>query len=181
MDCERLLNCCFSICSSYQNFHEEIVKLIEIFQRNSYPEKIKDRCIKNFLNKLHVRKVVELTTARKVPVLVSPYLELQTVKIRNKIQWCLKKKAPIFHLKVVFQSKKRLSTLFTFKDKINKLLHSNLVYKTHTDQSASFDDFETLVKESDEFRLFVREWLLILRDDPPLNRYVKLIPLEPFS
>ena len=47
--------------------------------------------------------------------------------------------------------------------------------------NASFHDIETLVKESDEFRLLLRESLLILRDDPPLNRYVKSIPLECFS
>ena len=106
--------------------------------------------------------------------------------------------------------------LFTFKDKINKMLHSNLVHKFkcnisneiyygktkghfkvrafehlgitplngkkvnspkdravfdhifHTGHKASFDDFETLVKECDEFRLLLRESILILRDDPPL-------------
>ena len=46
--------------------------------------------------------------------------------------------------------------------------------------NASFDDFEILVKECDNFRLLLRESLLILRDDPPLNRYVTSIPLEPF-
>ena len=53
---------CFSIYSSYENFHEETVKLKEIFKRNFYPEKFIDRCIKKFLNKLHVPKVVKLTT-----------------------------------------------------------------------------------------------------------------------
>ena len=47
--------------------------------------------------------------------------------------------------------------------------------------NTSFGDCETLVKESDEFRLFLRESFLILRDDPPLNRYVKLMPVELFS
>ena len=51
----------------------------------------------------------------------------------------------------------------------------------HTGHNASFDDFETLAKESDEFRLFLRESLLILRDGPPLNRCVKCISLELFS
>ena len=50
-----------------------------------------------------------------------------------------------------------------------------------TGHNASFDDFETLAKEFDEFRLFLRESLLILRDGPPLNRYVKSISLELFS
>ena len=42
----------------------------------------------------------------------------------------------------------------------------------HAGHNASFDDFAVLVKESDEFRLLLRKLLLILRDDPPLNRYV---------
>ena len=41
----------------------------------------------------------------------------------------LKKNAPVFNLKVLFQSRKCLSTLFIFKDKINKMLQSNLVHK----------------------------------------------------
>ena len=52
---------------------------------------------------------------------------------------------------------------------------------SHAGHNASFDDFETLVKGSDEFRLLLRESLLILLDDPPLNRYVKSILLELFS
>ena len=37
----------------------------------------------------------------------------------------------------------------------------------HKGQNASFDDFETLVRV---WKLLLRESLLILRDDPPLNR-----------
>ena len=51
----------------------------------------------------------------------------------------------------------------------------------HTGHNPNFDDFKTLVKESDEFRLLLRESLLMLRDDPPLNRYVKSTPMELFS
>ena len=102
---ETMLFCCFSICSSYVKFHKEIVKLKEIFKQNSYPEKFIDRCIKNFLNKLCVSKVVELTAARKELILVLPYLRQQSFEIRNRIQCCLKKNAPVFNLNVVFQSK----------------------------------------------------------------------------
>ena len=46
---ETILFRCFSICFSYEMFHEEIVKLEEIFKRNSYPGKFIDRYIKIFL------------------------------------------------------------------------------------------------------------------------------------
>ena len=49
---------------------------------------------------------------------------------------------------------------------------------SHTGHNASFDDFETLVTDSSEFKLLLRESLLILRDDPLFSRYVKSIPLE---
>ena len=188
-----------------------------------------DTCIKKFLSKLYLPKVVELTAAKKELILVLPYLGQQSFEIRNRIQCCLKKNVPVFNLKVVSQSRKQLSTLFTFKDEINKMFHSILVYifkcnicndiyygknkrhfkvgackhlgimpltgkkvknpkesavfdhLVHTGHNASFDDVETLAKECDEFRLLLRESLLILRDDPPLNRYVKSIPLELFS
>ena len=154
------------------------------------------------------------------------YLRQQSFEIGNRIQCYLKKNAPLFNLKVVLQSRRRLSTLFTFKDKIKKVLHSNLVYKfkcsicndiyygktkrhfivrgcehlgitpltkkkvkipkesavfnhiVHTSHNASFNDFETFVKECGNFRIFFRESLLILRDDPPLNWYVKSVPLK---
>ena len=49
------------------------------------------------------------------------------------------------------------------------------------DHNASFNDFETVAKESDEFRLPFRESFLIWRDNPPLDGYVKSIPQELFS
>ena len=78
---------------------------------------------------LHVPKVVELTAARKDLFLVLAYLGQKSFEIRNRIQCYLQKNAQVFILKVAFQSKNRLSTLFSFNDKINKVLHSNLVYK----------------------------------------------------
>ena len=101
----------------------------EIFERNSCPEKFIDRYIKTFFTKFHVSKVVELTAAKKKLILVLPYLGQQLFESRNRIQCCFKKHALIFNLKAVFQLRQRLSTLFTLKDKISKMLLSNLVYK----------------------------------------------------
>ena len=175
-------------------------------KRNSQSEKFINRCIKKILNKLYKPKVVELTAAKKELILVLRYLGQQSFEIRNTVQCCLKKNAPVFNMKVVLQSRKRIPMLFPFKDKIIKMLHSNLVYKFKCNicndiygktkhhfkvracehlgitpltgkkvkipkesgvfdhifymvHNASFDDFETLIKESDEFRLLLRESL----------------------
>ena len=54
-------------------------------------------------------------------------------------------------------------------------------YTVNTSHNASFCSFETLFKDCDGFRLLLKQVLLILHDDPPLNRYIKSIPLEIFS
>ena len=41
----------FHICSSYQNFHNEIVRIKEILVKNSFPRALTDRIIKSFLDK----------------------------------------------------------------------------------------------------------------------------------
>ena len=46
----------------------------------------------------------------------------------------------------------------------------------------SFDDFETVVKYSNEFRLLLRDFILISCDMPLLNKYPwTSIPLDPLS
>ena len=100
----------------------------EYLKWNPFSEKFLYRWyIKNFLNKLHVTKVVELTAAKKELILVLPYLGQQLFGIRNRTQSWIKKNSSVFTLRVIFQSRIRLSTLFTFKDKNNKILHSNLL------------------------------------------------------
>ena len=41
----------FHICSSYQNFHEKIVRIKEILCKNCFPRALTDRIIKSFLDK----------------------------------------------------------------------------------------------------------------------------------
>ena len=50
-----LLHRSFSICSSYEKFHEEML-LKDIFKKNEYPQFFIDKCIKRYLSKLFVPK-----------------------------------------------------------------------------------------------------------------------------
>ena len=47
-----LLHGYFKICSSYQLFHAEVLKLKNVLLRNGYPEAFLDRCIRVFLDRL---------------------------------------------------------------------------------------------------------------------------------
>ena len=104
-----LLHRSFSICSSYEKFHEEIVLLKDIFKENEYLQFFIDKCIKN--------------------ISVLPFLGSLSFEIRSCLQKCFKNYIPYCSLKVVYQSKRRISSLFIFKDVVNTKLSSHIVYK----------------------------------------------------
>ena len=170
-----------------------------------------------------------MTVPQKELLIILPFLGKLSLKIRNRLQNCIKNNIPFCKLKVAFQSKNRLATLFRFKDVIPKELDSNLVYKFScsscnatyygktkrhfkvrasehlgmtplTDKhvkspkksvifehillkghQASFNDFSILSKEANEFKLLIKESLLISRDKPELNKNIYSTPLELFT
>ena len=119
----------FSICSSYEKFHNEIVYLKEVLKRNGYPVTLIDNCIKLFLDRLFIYKKTKDTVDKKQLLIVLPYLGKQSLLIRKRLQSCIKNNLPYCSLRIVFQSKTRLSTLFRFKDVIPKDICSHIVYK----------------------------------------------------
>ena len=122
-----LLHRSFSICSSYEKFHEEIVLLKEVFKKNEYPQLFIDKCIKKYLNKLFVPKRIIHTVDKKQVLLVLPFLGPLSFQIRSRLQKCLKNYIPYCSLKVVYQSKSIISNLFHFKDVVNTKLSSHIV------------------------------------------------------
>ena len=57
---ESLLNRSFRLCSSYENFHQEVETLKSTFKHNNYPQNFENQCIKKFLNKLFIKKTLIL-------------------------------------------------------------------------------------------------------------------------
>ena len=124
-----LLHRSFSICSSYEKFHEEIVLLKDIFKKNEYPHFFIDKCIKKYLSKLFVPKRIVHTVHKKQVLLVLPFLGPLSFEIRSRLQKCFKNYIPYCSLKVAYQSRSRISNLFNFKDVVNTKLSSHIVYK----------------------------------------------------
>ena len=49
----------YSIYSSMELFHKEIIKLKEIFEKNDYDNNFLDNCLKTFLSKIYSKKVLQ--------------------------------------------------------------------------------------------------------------------------
>ena len=124
-----LLHCCFNITSSYEKFYNKINALKQIFKLNGYPIQFIDRCIKQFLQKLYVTKAIQDTVNKKQLLLVLQFLGSQSFSVRKRLQSCIRNHLPYCSLRITFQSKTRLSSLFCFKDIIPKEVNPHHVYK----------------------------------------------------
>ena len=80
-----LIFCCFKICSSYENLHNEIVYIKEIFKHNRYPNNFVDRCIRKFFNKLHITKKIHQKVEKKQLLVILPFLDHLSFETKNKL------------------------------------------------------------------------------------------------
>ena len=124
-----LLFRCFTICSDMQSFHLEVGQLRQIFKCNNYAVGLIDQCVKTFLNKIYVPKRILITVPKKDVLIVLPFLGQFSLNLRSRLYNCFNKTLPQCNIKVIFQSKNRLSNIFRFKDSIPKELRSHIVYK----------------------------------------------------
>ena len=68
------LNRCFRTCSSWSMFHQQLILLREIFQKNVYPENLIGRCFKLFFNRILILKEKVPLLEKKPLLLVLLYL-----------------------------------------------------------------------------------------------------------
>ena len=119
----------YAITSSFGSLHEEIEKLKKIFGKNGYPSKFVDKCIFSFFNKIYEKRNPVFTVPKKDFMIVLPFLGTTSWKIKNDLIQTFRKIAPFSKLKIVFKTSKRLSSCFSFKDKIPKCLTSGVIYE----------------------------------------------------
>ena len=126
-----LLYRCFRICSDWTKFHLELVKLIDVFKKNGYPDNFVNNSFKVFLdNKYRVREKV-ITVPKKTLFLVLPYPRPLSLQAKTKLRKSLKGILSCYKLQVVFKSLNKLTKNFPFKDRIPKEITSGVVYKLH--------------------------------------------------
>ena len=117
------------ISSSYKSLHEEVENLKRIFSKNGYPSKFVDRCILNFFNKVFEKRTPLVTVPKKEFLVVLPFLGTTSWKTKNSLIRAFRELLPFSRLKIVFKSSSRLSSCFSFKDKIPSSLMSGVIYK----------------------------------------------------
>ena len=224
-----LLYRAFSLCSSFELLHQEILKLKDIFKRNGYTISFIDKRVKRLIDKVFIEKKTFLTTSKKQLVCVLPFIGKKSLQLRSRLVKSIQGNLQFCSLKVVFQSPCKLRSLFHFKDTLDKKIRSDLVYRytcsncnvtyygttyrhfftraaehmgisnltekrvknvkqsavsdhlLQCDCSINFDYFDILASETNNFRLLIKERLLIMRGKPVLNRNTTSFPLKLFD
>ena len=119
----------YTLSSNYESFHEEIVRLKTIWQKNSYPLFFIDKVIYRFLDSLFCPKHSNDTESDKTKVCITlPYLGPLSLELRRRLRNVFKSCMPTVNLRVVFSSKNRIGNFCSFKDVIPLNIQSLIVY-----------------------------------------------------
>ena len=120
----------FNICSScsYENFHAQLDKFRMIFNRNGYPTRIFDRCVRAFLDKTFHPKELVHSVPKKIIYFCLPYTGTHSLQIRTQVSRLCSSGFPHLQIRFVLRPTERLSYFFFFKDEIPKGLKSCVVY-----------------------------------------------------
>ena len=110
------LFCCLSLCSDFINFHHEIDKLKSILYKNSYPRDL-----------VHTKNCVS-AVPKKDLVIALPHFSKSFLQICTRINRIMQNKLQYCTIRLVFQTKCKISNFFTFKGKILLYLCSGSDY-----------------------------------------------------
>ena len=121
-----LLHRAFTICSNWQNFHNEIVFLIQYSINNSYPSYIFHKYIKDFLNEKFQPPQPKTTVPKLLMYASIPFVH--DTDFKSHLEKVIMKTFPALDIRLVSQNPKKLGSLFQYKDKIPTLMRSLVVY-----------------------------------------------------
>ena len=124
---KTLLHRAYSICSTWQKFHEEVEKLKHYFNMNCYPKSLVDKHIKKFVSSKFTVNNAEIED-KEIKYITLPFLGHFSYQLRNTLSNVLKKYFPDVNYRFIFVNRNTIGSLFRVKDPIPTSLCSNIVY-----------------------------------------------------
>ena len=109
---------CFSFCSNWNNFHNELALPKDIFLKNGCPVSLIDNYFKIFLDHLYVKWSKALTAEKKTLALALSFLGELFVQIRTKLQQILKRTLGCCKIQIIFENQRNHSNVFRFTNRL---------------------------------------------------------------
>ena len=131
-----LLTRAWRICSNYDLFQQEVIKIREMLKHNNYPCKVVNTEIKKFIDSQKRGDLGEISNKQNVAdetkrnvSLVLPYYGKKAEEFKYKIMELVQKYYPSVNFRVIFVCPTTISSFFPFKNKTPLQLRSKVVYK----------------------------------------------------
>ena len=119
----------YTISSNWELVHKEVSRIKSFLQKNAYTESYIDNAIKQFFNKIFGDRNYIAINETETHEIVLPYLGSISSRVRRNLKSLAKKYIPKCQIKIIFKSPAKLSSVFTFKDKLQSYLVLGVVYK----------------------------------------------------
>ena len=129
----NLIGCLFDraskICSTYGNFQNQLKNLKNFFCQNGYPLKLVEKEFGKKLRQLHNPLPTKMTVNREPIYFKLPFLSYyENQSLKTELCELIFKYYPQIDLKIIFVNSNSIGNFFNFKNRVQTLLQSNLVY-----------------------------------------------------
>ena len=91
----------FHICSTYANFHDEVVRIKGILKENCFPLPLVDRVIKTFLDQQFSKGPPPSREEKEFLIFCLPFLGRYSLQVKTKLTRLFKQCYPTVKLKVI--------------------------------------------------------------------------------
>ena len=95
----------------FSKFQEEVNYLKDVLKKNYFPTNLVDKCIKIFS-----QKILEHTFPKNGLFIVLPYLGMNSLCLRIRLQKSVNSNTSFNKIKIIFKSSTGLASFFRFKD-----------------------------------------------------------------
>ena len=114
----------------YHHFHSQLLNLKKLFLKNGCPEIFLEYCFRVFLDKLFNPSMQNSNMPDKTVLNISlPFTGSHSLQIRTQIVKLCSSAFPHVAVRFISQSGRRMSGLFSLKDRIPKSTRPRIIYK----------------------------------------------------
>ena len=115
-----LIHRAYTLCSNWENFHNELLFLTKYFKNNSYPSFLFEKFVKDFLDKIFhppqpIPNVPKLLMYASIPY-------VQSTIFKSQLKNIITKTFPALDIRLISKNTKTIGTMFSYKDKLPTLM-----------------------------------------------------------